>query len=684
MEYYNNTTLCISYDNMVPDIVTKSNYDNLSQRKQLTVLRRGCYGTPALIDYESLPERIKTAIKLKYGPNLEKVAMANPIKKAIVPDVKAVEFFKTHRLPGGELLKPEKQKQYADTAAVLNAIIHVVNDRTGFKKTCGGNASGVWEGLKAALLAIRSEYKYALPGSVRRLRQKVEDYKKEGFISLVSGKIGNSNADKVQEDEQQATMRKLLRDHRNLDNAQIASLYNMVAEKLNWKRVTPATIGNRRIDWDVVTYSGRRGETSFNNVVAMQVKRRAPQFPMLYWTMDGWDVELLYQKTTTTITDEGKTKTVTTYHHRLTVVVVLDPCNKYPVGFAIGTHENPALIKEALRNAINHTAECFGMHHKPKQLQTDRYGNGALKDFYESVTAKYTPARVKNSKSKVIEPYFKRLNKKYCQLLPNWAGFGVTADKNSQPNDEYLNKIRHSFPDEAECIKQIKRIIFAERKEKYELYKQLWSDLPNEHKLPVSEVDYLLSMGETTGFTNRLSAPGLIVTINGIKRTYDSFDSNFRKLSHEDWTVRYNLENLQKIVVVNSTGTQQFLLSEKYEQPMALAERVENDAIELKRVNDFNKALKSEVMQSIESDAQKVEQLFIHNPQLDDTLSKFVLVDSMGQHKDRKSANRLQHNAQKLLKKQNDKLELQEQKTFAAEQLEYLESKTDFSKYLNA
>ncbi|MFR9546733.1 MAG: hypothetical protein SNJ29_14325 [Rikenellaceae bacterium] len=39
--------------------------------------------------------------------------------------------------------------------------------------------------------------------------------------------------------------------------------------------------------------------------------------------------------------------------------------------------------------------------------------------------------------------------------------------------------------------------------------------------------------------------------------------------------------------------------------------------------------------------SRKVEQLFAHNPQLDNTLARAVICDSRGQHKDRRNERRL-------------------------------------------
>ena len=154
-------------------------------------------------------------------------------------------------------------------------------------------------------------------------------------------------------------------------------------QKMDWKQITASSVGVWRDKLDIITHPGRRGGTDFMNNKAMQVKRSKPTSPLYYWTMDGWDAELLYQKN-----ENGRT----TYHNRLTVVVVLDPCVNYPIGFSIGTHETPELIKAALRNAVNHTAELFGQRYRTHQLQSDHYAMKALTPLYEGCLLYTSPS----------------------------------------------------------------------------------------------------------------------------------------------------------------------------------------------------------------------------------------------------------------------------------------------------
>ena len=47
---------------------------------------------------------------------------------------------------------------------------------------------------------------------------------------------------------------------------------------------------------ETMIYAGRRGSTAFRNKKTMQVHRSAPTAPLYYLTLDGWDVELMYQE----------------------------------------------------------------------------------------------------------------------------------------------------------------------------------------------------------------------------------------------------------------------------------------------------------------------------------------------------------------------------------------------------
>src|SRR5690606_28299983 len=140
-----------------------------------------------------------------------------------------------------------------------------------------------------------------------------------------------------------------------------------------------------------------------------------------------------------------------------------------------------------------------------------------------------------------------------------------------------------------------------------------------------------------------------------------TFDLNFRKYMHEDWMVFYDEDDLSKVLVSNAKsqngklieeiGTMEFILEEKYIQPMALYDQQTQDAGKRQLVYDFNKRMNNEILLRNESRHEVLEDLFTNNPQLD-TLRKLMLSDSTGQHKDQKNNERIQAVTQRIAQRQ--------------------------------
>lgn len=365
----------------------------------------------------------------------------------------------------------------------------------------------------------------------------------------------------------------------------------------------------------------------------MQVKRSAPTAPLYYWTLDGWDVELLYQG----VNDKG----TTTYHNRPTVVVVLDACLKYPIGYAVGTHETPELTMAALRNAARHTAELFGTMHRVHQIQSDRYSIKKLTPYYATLGDKVTPARAHNAKAKVIEPWFGHINKKYCQLMANWSGVGITSSPEKQPNAEYINKMRHSLPDFDGVVRQVSMIMEREREALRGRYMELWNNLDEKDKIKLSHEGYLLQFGETTGRTILMQASGLNPTIMGQQRFYDCYDLTFRDHASTKWIVKYDPDDLKMAIAVNEEETLCYVMEEKHIQPMALKDRQDGDAEQLKRVRAYNIELEGLVAERRGKSGDIVRE-HIQGTRLieNETLTKLLITDSRGQHKDVKNKKR--------------------------------------------
>lgn len=643
MEVYNGI-LCATHAELTDGIMTNDVLMYHCKRNADLRVRRGCGNTPALYAVSELLPKHRTEVKRRY-PNPEAQAAARAFIDTIVIDNAAAAYYEEVSIEGARGLSDEKRMLYTNSASILNACRARLMEAAAEQRKVGRSRrvklSDFWAAVAAHLPRVAEIFPHVLPENPRVLQRKYNDYFKGGTANyevLISGKFRNKNAARVATPEQVALITKFIGYHTNLDCQEVADYYNAVCEALGWKKIDRRTVWNwaQRFGWAVD--AGRYGAKEFMNSRAMQVKRFAPTSPMLYWTLDGWTVELYYKKRT-----EGKRGGRTTYCNRLTVVVVLDTFNKYPIGYAIGHQESPELIKAALRNAVNHTAALYGKRLRPVQIQSDNYQIKVMLPIY-GMAEYVTPAQVGNAKAKVIEPYFKRLNHKYAKKCSgNWSGYGITSRKESQPNLEWLNAHKGQIPEEAEVRGQIEWIIESERSLKREEYVAGFSKITPDHLLPMTTESYLLTFGMETGHKNTLEGSGLNIRLLGERRTYDSFDLEFRKYAHLRWNVKYDPDNLSEVLAVSDEGDIRFLLEEKYVQPMALADRRPGDAEELQRVRDFNNDLKRMV---IEHDAQATEivrESLLQHPDLHNPYITGVLTDSRGQNKDRKSQYRLEY-----------------------------------------
>lgn len=643
-----NGTICISHAELTGRIITTANLNALVRKNQVKQMRKGGNGRTALYAVESLPLKWRTEVYKRY-PDLQEQADSREFIDTVEPDGKALSFYQDYKLSDGRNLPDDKVLEYASNAAIMNAFrrrweAHVSKRQRSGKRTT--LAKEFWNRAAAALPRLADHFPHSLPGSPRRLQMKFAEYVSSGYECFISGKFLNGNAGKVLTDEQTGYLATLISNPNNVQDTVVAKFYNAKARMLGWKEITAAAVGVWREKLQLEAAAGRLGVTSFRANKTMQVKRSRPTAPFLMCSLDGWTVELLYQKTRT----DKKGHNVTTYTNRLTIVVVLDPCVDYPMGYAVGDHECPELIKAALRNAAIHSREITGEMLRYNQVQSDRYAIKSMTELYAVLGDKVIPAQAHNAKAKPVEPYFNHLNTTYCQLCPNWSGFGVTTNPKRQPNSEALNKRRHSFPDEAGLRAQIDEMMRLERQQKIGKLMEKLANLKPEHRLPMSREMYLLNFGAETGFKNVLEGCGLRPTILGMKRDYDCFDLTFRDHASERWTVKYDPDDLHEVLAVSEDGTRRYMLEEKYVQPMALADRKPGDAEQLQRVHDYNKALEAETGRRLADhfeDARRVieraAELPIHGtPALGACIEdRLLLTDSRGQHKDNRSRKRL-------------------------------------------
>ena len=171
MEYYNNK-LCATCE----DLRAIVNYDTLKKmvsRGKAERVRRPSAELPALYAVDSLPLKYKTEVYHRY-PDMKAQAESRPFMESIEPDGAALHFFQTYRLDDGKFLPTEKQTEYANNAAVLNAFRTVLersdSQHRRQSKRCI-NKCEFWRKAAEALPRIADAFPHSLPGNPRRLRK---------------------------------------------------------------------------------------------------------------------------------------------------------------------------------------------------------------------------------------------------------------------------------------------------------------------------------------------------------------------------------------------------------------------------------------------------------------------------------------------------------------------------------
>lgn len=653
--------------------LTKSNYDKMKSKKQIIVLQRSTPNNSAIVDFETMREDVKRQYNLINGDPRAVIATQSQkslLEEAIVFSNDAFEFYTTkYRYDGGKKLPDAKIDEYTLNVRVLEAILYLKDEHRKDVIGTSGPRVNMWEKLctlSNELLALRDPhgkplFPHTLPQNAASLKRKCQEYedacrisREEGYRYLIHKNFGNKSAAVVKDEESEAILHKLISLHNNLNSVQIMEEYNKVAEILDKPLInSPVTVDNYKKKMELTTMQGRKGKKAVANTRKMQIHREAPTQALTYWTLDGWTVELLYQKKVAKnkkANGEEKRYMMTTYTNRKTIVVVLDACCKYPIGYAIGDHESPALIREALRNAVRHTKELFGDRYKPLQLQSDNYQKGVMVPFYQAMTKYYTPAALGNAKSKIIEPYFKYLNVQHCQKQGNWSGFGITSDQDNQPNMEVINANRHLIPDEETLMGQIEAMMMKERAMKIKDFMAAWEQTEEARKLPFCDEEYLLLMGETTGRTNHINGDGLRLEMQGERINYDTFDISLREHYNEDWIVRYDPEDMSRILISNAVrkgmkdagkeiGTLRYMMQKCMKAPMALADQKPEHFEYRNRVKGFNEELQRHIDDKVASVDGHIKNLQQRIPELinNTLLDRYLITDSRGQHKDARS-----------------------------------------------
>ena len=185
----------LSEEELAP-IMSVPNYKKLAAKKEINVVRSGRgLGGYVLVEIATMPLRFQERIKLKYGDMKEDV-IKNWLGSHYHIDAKAREFYTRFRFDNGDALPPEHIQEYTVNASVIEAVMRAMEDAAFMRKAMKAGPVN-WGELAGAISYYQAEFGHTLPVSSNRFKKRVNDFKANGYESLISRKFMNQNRRKV-------------------------------------------------------------------------------------------------------------------------------------------------------------------------------------------------------------------------------------------------------------------------------------------------------------------------------------------------------------------------------------------------------------------------------------------------------------------------------------------------------
>lgn len=600
-------TYLLEYADLVnPACLSVAAYKKALHDERITVVQRACPGKPTLIDWASLPQRYQEMVRAHMGGDPVELARFKALEQhmPLLPeDERHIDGF---RAENGRMLQDDKRRSLKKAARVMALMAHIDEVRaTGGSDACVQAFGLAVLPLKEAILRYIKLERVDLPGSFARLEAKKRDYLaarkrgEAGAAGLIHAGFGNKNSAKVTDHLQAGVLEVIAGRHQNLNRAQIASQYNVVAGHYQWPSITPNTVKNLlsggAASRSVTFYA--KGAAAYHAKHGIVIHRDRPSQPTLMWVHDATTYELYYQK--------EKAGKVTNWH-RKQVCVVLDAHSWYPVGYAIGETDTIELTQLAVKNAVAHMRELTGEYVIPYQVQSDRLGHVALGHWYHAMGITYTPAKARNARSKVIEPYFNAHHRDYVQpYFKNYGGHNIDADKDNQPNPDALERLKKEFPNEATLIEQIHEAFARERAAKAEQFLDAVRSMASGMLRDISRSQYLDYFGTRHPWENELTNKGLCPTLLGEERPYQLYTRDFQEHVGKRFSVIYDPADLSSVLATTDSGAIRYLVDVVERIPMALMDHTPATRAQLDRIEAFKAELGQEAITRRETAAER-------------------------------------------------------------------------------
>ena len=501
-------------------VMSRSCYDKLVQRKSITVVRPGkgldhC----ALVDYDSLPSRFKQRFIGIYGdPHMQKEQ-----EKDIRMDLEARSFFEEYCLPDGTHIKGDKIAEFTLNASVLNILINMEKTQ-GVQRRLHGNSTPInWPPIYNTCEELRSAYGHTLPRNMARLRDKIREYKRDGYACLVSGHLVNGNACKITEEGGRYIIALKCSRTPVYNNAQILEKYNADAASHGWKPLkTQAALVNflSRPEVEIQWKGAVIGDTKAKMIYTRQHSTILPTMPNALWYGDGTRLNLFYKAYV-----DGRYQVAT-----LNVYEVIDAASEVFLGCYISNTESFETLYEATRNALEF-AGC-----KPYEFVTDNQGGTRRADaqqWLKGVATLFRTTAPHQAPAKTIEAVFGRFQQQVLHQEWFYTGGNITArSESSRIHREFIEKNIDKLPTYNEVVE-----LYMDARKRWNAMQhpnvkafagrsrmEVYTAQVNPQAVQLTDAIRRDLFWVTTPKPSKFTAYGIMFTVAGEKLQYEVFD----------------------------------------------------------------------------------------------------------------------------------------------------------------
>ena len=537
MEYYNKM-ICVTVDELTEEyngqrVMGTSNYKRLCASKRLFVARKaGGFGVYALIMYSSLPDRFRARFEAIHGNPEQILEQRKMEKKVLKIDKDARDFYMSHILPNGKTLLDTRVEEYTINASVLGLVLTALNERMAKVKALGGGVpKDLWHKALDLSESYRKDYDHTLPDALRGFRDKMNAFKRDGYVALISGKDGNENTLKITDEAGDQIIALKRSKVPVYTNSQLFAKYNEIAKEKGWKPLKSISSLVSFLERPEVKrrwYDAVHGELAAHQKYTRKHKTALPSFRDSLWYADGTKLNLFYKA----YDEKGKLQVRTTQ-----VYEVMDAFSEGMLGYYISDSENYEAQYNSFRMAIQ-TAGC-----RPYEIVTDNQGGHKKLEatqFFERICHVFRFTAPYSGQSKTIESAFGRFQAQILHQDWRFTGQNITTKREtSRPNLEFIEANKENLY----TLEELK-IAYAKAREAWNNAKhpatgiarmEMYQNSVNPETTEVDQLDMIEMFWLTTQKPSTFTASGITIEVNNKKYTYEVLgadkmpDLEFRK-----------------------------------------------------------------------------------------------------------------------------------------------------------